>query len=207
MSQLVVASAASFETADLIHRLSEKAIPVTNIITGIGLTQSTIVASRLQSFVRGKDVIFCCTGGVIGPFDGVQVFSASAVRLAPLDVRRGDSELLDQFDPECVLSGLDFGLSICEAFGSLGISVGEERSSPGGHKLETMELYGVARAWLSEARSFTAIVASTNATGPKARAQWLENFKVAAAITAETLLPKLDQLMNNNMKSDVRRQV
>jgi hypothetical protein len=204
MSQLVVASAASFETADLIHRLGERAIPVTNIVTGIGLTQSTIVASRLKSFVRGKDVIFCCTGGVIGPFNGVQVFSASAVRLAPFDVRRGDSELLGQFDPVCVLSGLDFGLSVCEAFGSLGISVGEERPSHEGHKLETLELYGVARAWLSEARSFTAIVASTNATGPCARVQWQENFKIAAAITAEALLPKLDQLVNGNRKSEIR---
>ena len=123
MSRLVIASAASFESEELVRRLGLLSIPVTNIITGIGHTQSTIIASRLQSFIRGRDVIFCCTGGVIGPFEAVSIFRATSVKLAPFDVRAGHAELLDPFDATCALTGLPLDLPTCDVFASLGITV------------------------------------------------------------------------------------
>ena len=197
MSRLVIASAAAFESEELVRRLGLLSIPVTNIITGIGHTQSTIIASRLQNFIRGRDVIFCCTGGVIGPFEAVSIFRATSVKLAPFDVRAGHSELLDPFDATCALTGLPLDLPTCDVFASLGITVACEVRPIPGVKLETLELYGVARAWLSEANSFTAIVASTNATGPTARQQWRDNFQLAATLTADTMVPYLERLRHS----------
>jgi hypothetical protein len=62
--------------------------------------------------------------------------------------------------------------------------------------LETIELYAVARSWLPLARSFAAIVATTNATGSQARSEWQANFKEAACLTGallEELLPRHHQ--------------
>jgi hypothetical protein len=195
MSRLIIASAASFETLELVHLLAGAAIPVTNIITGIGHTQSTITATRLQNFVRGRDVIFCCTGGVVGPFSGVTIYRASSAKLAPFDVRRGMSELLDSFDPVCQFEGLPLKLPECEALGSFGVTVASEPWPDGPVMLETLELYGVARAWLAHAKSFTAVIASTNSVGPTARKQWQENFRLAATLTADTLVGELGDLL------------
>lgn len=70
MSRLIIASAASFETLELVNRLAVAAIPATNIITGIGHTQSTITATRLQNCVRGRDVIFAARAALSGRFPG-----------------------------------------------------------------------------------------------------------------------------------------
>jgi hypothetical protein len=195
MSRLIIASAAPFETAELVGRLTKAAIPVTNIITGIGHTQSTLIAGKLQNFVRGRDVVFCCTGGVIGPFISPIIFRASSVRLGSFDVRRGYSHLLEEFDPPCPLTGLPIDLPTCDVVNSLGVTLASEPAAGGAVTLETLELYGVARAWLPVARSFTAIVASTNATGPDARVQWRNNFKLAASQTADKLELELTRLM------------
>ncbi len=196
MSRLIIASAASFETAELVRLLEGSAIPVTNIITGVGLTQSTITASRLQNFIRGRDVVFCCTGGIIGPFSAVTIYRASSAKLAPFDVRRGQCELLKQFDPVCQFEGLPLRLPICDVLGSVGVTVASEPSHGGPIMLETLELYGVARAWLSHAKSFTAVVASTNEVGPTARKQWQENFRLAATLTADTLVGEIGRLIH-----------
>lgn len=194
MSRLIIASAAKFEIAPLIESLSDLGIDFTCINTGVGLTESSIVASRLRDMVAGMDVIFCGTGGIVGAFSQVHIYRAASVELAPFDARNGLSYLLTQFEPRLNFKSLPIDLPEKVVFGSLGVSTGLETSAAAGEPLETIELYGVARAWAPVARSFTAIIASTNATGPAAHAEWTANFKEASTMTAAILSKELHRL-------------
>lgn len=202
MSRMIIASAASFETDEVIDRLQRKGTHLTRIITGVGMTEAAMISARTRDLVADRDVIFCCTAGVIGDFDRIKIFSAGTVELRSWDVRNGKAELLTNFDPVLKLSPLALSLPDCNALCSLGVSTGAEEGLDinlrAGSRtlLETIELYAVARSWLPLARSFTAIMATTNATGSQARLEWRANFKEAACLTGallEELLPRLHQ--------------
>lgn len=194
MPRLIIASAAQFEISPVIDSLSGLGIEATVVNTGVGLTESSIVASRLRDLVSGRDVIFCCTGGVIGSFSTVEIFRAISVELAPHDVRNGATYLLNQYEPKLSFTCLPMMLPERAVYGSLGISREIDKSPSSGEPLETIELYGVARAWLPVAKSFTAIVASTNAIGPQAHEQWAANFIAASKLTASFLARELPRL-------------
>ena len=194
MSRLILASAAKFEIAPLIESLTSIGLNATCINTGIGLTESSIISSRLRDLVSGRDVVFCCTAGVIGSFSDTQLYLAKSVELAPFDVRNGDTYLLKNFEPTLIFNSLPINLPARRIYGSLGVSKQKETSPEFVEALETIELYGVARSWLPVVKSFTAIVASTNATGPQAHDQWVENFDTASRLTAEFLVAQLPTL-------------
>lgn len=202
MSRIIIASAASFETDEVIDRLQPKGIDMTRIITGVGMTEAAMISARTRELVTDRDVIFCCTAGIIGDFDRIKIFSAGTVELRSWDVRNGKAELLTNFDPVLKLSPPALPLPDCHALCSLGVSTradeGVDVNLTKGPRtlLETIELYAVARSWLPLARSFTAIVATTNATGSMARSEWRANFKEAACLTGallEELLPRIHQ--------------
>jgi hypothetical protein len=194
MSRLIIASAAIFEIAPLMDSLSQLGVQSTYISTGIGLTESAIVAGRLRNLVADRHVIFVCTGGIIGDFSKTEIFRGSSVELAPYDARNGDSYLLSQFEPKLYFNSLPINLPQRDICGSLGVSKRLEKSTVAGERLETIELYGVARAWNSVARSFTAIIATTNATGPTAHDEWITNFESASKLTASLLVKELSRL-------------
>ena len=197
MSRVVIASAASFETDEVICRLQRKGINLTRIITGVGMTEAAMISSRTRDLVADRDVIFCCTAGVIGDFDQIKIFSASTVELRSWDIRNGKTELLTNFDPILKLSPPALSLPDCHALCSLGVSTGADEgvdihlTKGASTLLETIELYAVARSWLPLARSFAAIVATTNATGSRARSEWQANFKEAAYLTGALLEERL----------------
>jgi hypothetical protein len=196
MSRVIIASAAAFETDDIIRSLNQVPYEITRIVTGVGLTQSAIVAANTRELVEGRHVIFCCTAGTIGPFNDVGVFCAKSLELAPWDVRHQKTELLDQFDGPINLNPIEFKFPKCRVVCGLGISVAKEASMPPSIDVltETIEAYSVARAWIERAKSFTVLVATTNATGPNARAQWKRNFESAAKLTAASLHKELPTL-------------
>lgn len=202
MNRIIIASAASFETDEVIARLQRKGIDLTRIITGVGMAEAAMTSARTRDLVTDRDVIFCGTAGVIGDFDTIKIFSAGTVELRSWDIRNGKAELLTDFDPVLRLSPLALSLPDCHALCSLGVSTGVDEgldinSTKGSRTfLETIELYAVARSWLPLARSFTAIMATTNATGSRARSEWRANFKEAACLTGallEDLLSRLHQ--------------
>jgi hypothetical protein len=200
MQRFIIASAADFETIPSVKLLTGNSLDFTRIVTGIGVTESAIIASRTRDLVAGRDIIFCCSGGVIGQFDTVGLFSASQVGIGSWDVRNHKAELLTMFDPILRLKPLSLTLPLCDVFCSFGISTKPEEQPPSSGpsmpliQIETMELYSVARAWLPIVRSFTGIIATTNATGHDARADWKHNFEKAAIMTGEFLSNKLPQL-------------
>ena len=198
MSRIIIASAAAFETDALVVNLEKAGVPFTRIFTGIGLTQTSMTCARLADLVFGRHVFFVCTGGVIDAEPIMRIYAARRVYLAPYDIRHGTSELVGQFDPDMTLNGDDLGCSQIDVAGSLGVSVQTDRTDNQDHLIETMELYGVARAWRHHAKSLSAFVTTTNATGPKAREQWRDNFKKAAQLTAEQLTPKIVSFMTKN---------
>jgi hypothetical protein len=191
MSRIVIASAAAFETDDLVLNLERAGLVFTRIVTGIGLTQASITCARLLEVVQGRHVFFICTGGVIGSDPSMRVYSARRVRLCPHDIRSGSSELVGDYDPTLILDGEDLGFGHVDIAGSLGVSVRLEANRRHDNMVETIELYGVARAWQHQTKSFSAFVTTTNQTGPDARDQWRQNFKTAAQLTAQQLAPKL----------------
>lgn len=152
-----------------------------------------MIAARTRDLITDRDIIFCCTAGIVGKFDKIRLFLAGKVELGSWDVRNGRTDLLKDFDQTLTLSPKDIALPRCHALCSLGVSTHPEepRETQLKHDaqavVETMELYAVARAWLPLARSFTAIVATTNGTGEAARSDWRANFKEAASMTAEFL--------------------
>lgn len=196
MSRVIIASAASFETDHIIHSATDIPYELTRVVTGIGLTQSAIVAANTRDLVEGRHVIFCCTAGIVGPFKDVGIFSAKSLELAPWDVRHQKTELLVQFDAPIHLNPLDFNAPKCRLVCGLGISVADEST---GHfstdnMTETIEAYSVARAWVGRAKTFSVLVATTNATGQNARQQWKHNFESAAKLTASSLKKELQTL-------------
>jgi nucleoside phosphorylase len=194
MDRLVIASAASFETDELIQSLENRSVSVTRIITGIGLVASAMIAAQLRDLVEGRHVIFCGTGGVIGAFKDVSLHMAKSIELAPYDVRLGSAEILANFDPKIELRRLPFKFSDCRGVSSLGISIGPESAPEGPLTIETIELYAIARAWATRAKTLTAIIGTTNATGPSGRSDWKEHHLKAASITAIQVVAELDRL-------------
>jgi hypothetical protein len=196
MSRVIIASAAAFETDDILRDSNQAPYEMTRIVTGVGLTQSAIVAANTRELVEGRHVIFCCTAGAIGPFNDVGIFCAKSIVLAPWDIRHQKTELLEQFDGPINLSPLEIKFPKCRVVCGLGISVAEEASmQPSSDILtETIEAYSVARAWIERAKTFTVLVATTNATGVNARAQWKRNFEAAAKLTASCLREELRTL-------------
>lgn len=193
MTRLVIASAASFETDDIISSLTGIPYDITRIVTGVGITQSAMIAANTRDLVEGRHVIFCCTGGMIGSFKDVEIFCAKSLELAPWDVRHRKTELLDQFDGTIHLTTRNFDLPSCRLVCGLGVSVAEEvtRNSARDVVLESIEAYSVARAWVGRALSLSVLVATTNATGKDAREQWKRNFASAAKMTAICLHKEL----------------
>jgi len=193
MTRIVIASAAPFETDETIYRLQKKRIEFTRVITGVGMSEAAMIAARTRELITDRDIIFCCTAGIVGKFDKISLFLADKVELGSWDVRNGRTDLLKDFDRALNLSPKDIALPRCRALCSLGVSTRPDEPRETQLKqdsqavVETMELYAVARAWLPLARSFTAIVATTNATGEAARSDWRTNFKEAASMTAEFL--------------------
>lgn len=207
MTRIILSSAATFETDDALEKLARHPIHVTRIVTGIGMTQAAITAARTRELIRGRDVIFCCTAGTIGHFEGIKLFAASTVGLGSWDVRNLKTDLLSAYDPPLILRSLKFSLPTCQALCGLGIStqpdivLESDNQSIHSMVVETMELYAVARAWLPLARSFSAIVATTNAIGDNARRDWQSNFKRAAMITSDFLSESLPPLSASGEKS------
>jgi hypothetical protein len=191
MDRIVIASAAAFESDLLVKRLEDAGLLFTRIITGIGLTQASVTCARSLDLIRGRDVVFVCTGGMIATSFETAIYAARRVCLLPYDIRCGSSELVEAFDPDVGLNSLDFGFARADVAGSLGVSVLNEAGSRYDGFIETMELYGVARAWQHNANSISAFIAVTNAVGADARKNWQSHFQVAAQMTADQLAPKV----------------
>lgn len=199
MQRFILASAASFETDEIVDKMYGHLANLTRIVTGVGITESAIIAARTLNLVADRDVIFCCTAGSLDAFHKIELFSAQTVELGSWDIRHKKTEVLSTFDPVIKLRPLDFHMKACRVVCSPGISTSAEHAAQKteqthdsfGPIVETMELYAVARAWLPVARSFTAIVATTNQTGVNARSQWQSNFRRAASETANFLLKNL----------------
>lgn len=196
MSRIIIASAAAFETDDIIKNVGEISHDITRVVTGVGLTQSAIVAANTTDLVEGRHVIFCCTAGIVGTFKDVNIFCATSLELAPWDVRHKKTELLGQFDRSIQLNSLKFKLPACRVVCGLGISVKEDSTEciPNEIVTETIEAYSVARAWAERALTFSVLVATTNATGQDARDQWRRNFESAAKLTASALIREMRTL-------------
>lgn len=202
MQRFILASAASFETDAIITNMHGRLADFTRIITGVGITETAMIAARTLSLVADRDVIFCCTAGSLTTFHKIELFSAQAVGLGSWDIRHKKTEVLSNFDPSIRLRPLDFHMKSCRVVCSLGISVSAENTTQNteliddsfGPIVESMELYAVARAWLPVARSFTAIVATTNETGVNARTQWQSNFRQAASETAMCVVKNLSHV-------------
>ena len=184
--RLIVASAASFESQLLLQALARLAADVTFIEVGVSSITSSGLASRLVDIIRGRDVLFVGSCGISSPFDHPKLFAINRVKWAPVDVRRGDSYLVNGSEPELVLNGrLDLirGLEPGCASCSSSISLLHELKSDQ-VVLENLELYSAAKAWSYQAKSFTAILGTTNQIGPNAHSEWKKNFRLVAKMTA-----------------------
>ncbi len=191
MSRIVIASAAKFETDELMVELCRLGIDATQLVVGVGSTQAAILAARLREVVAGRDVVFCCTGGILGAFDEVAVYQAKVVRFNPSDVRHGQSYIVAGSEPSIDTTGLPFLLPACEISGSGSISLLPENYESITPKIETLELYSVARAWSPWVKTLTGIVAVTNSVGPKAHFDWKENFRLASSKTATSVAAEI----------------
>jgi hypothetical protein len=184
MGHLIIASAAGFETNEVMEKLRENGVRASQLIVGVGLVQSAIIASRLRDVVKDRDVVFCCTGGILGDFTGVDLYRAKDVVLRPNDVRHKQSYLVEGSEPPIELQSLPFSMPLCTVSGSPSISLSSEKSFGQIADIETLELYAVARAWFPWVKTLTGIVAVTNAVGAHAHEQWKSNFRNAASKTA-----------------------
>jgi len=187
MGHPIIASAAKFETSEIVERLQNSGVNATQLVVGVGLTQAAIISARLRDLVAGRDVFFCCTAGILGNFRNVELFTALGVDFAPVDVRTGQGYLVTNSEEKLMLNSLQLPLPACWVHNSGSISLKTEKSTKDLPVLETLELYAVAKNWLPVAKSFTCVVAVTNAVGPDAHQQWKDHFRDAATLTADFL--------------------
>ena len=60
--------------------------------------------------------------------------------------------------------------------------------------IENLELYSCISEIVSQAQSLAVILAVTNLVGPESHVQWKQNFPLAAGLTAEYVIQKIDSL-------------
>jgi hypothetical protein len=192
MERLVIASAAKFETTHLVNFLEHHNVPYTRIVTGIGWSESSMIASRTRDLIADRNILFIGTGGILGKFQEPHLYSVQSVSVSSFDIRSGSTELLAPFDKKIMLKSLDFKLPSARIVCSLGITVSEETTPPNEQlTIENIELYAVSRAWNECAKSLTALIATTNSTGPNSRESWKLNYIEAAKLTSDFIGPKL----------------
>jgi hypothetical protein len=147
---------------------------------GIGPVRSAIEAASLPN-IESQDVLFVGSCGVFSDFKAPTLFGISEVQWSDLGMRLDLSYSVAmpaiKLDPPV---GLESRIALCSG------SVARDNRLPinmsKDHYVENLELYSVASALIPRARSFQAILCSTNLTGPNSHEQWKANHKEAARI-------------------------
>ena len=179
-SRLVVASAARFEAENLLQVLARQNRVVTFVEVGVGPIRSAAVSMSLRKIVAGRPVLFVGSCGASLFSGSPTLIAADSVEWRPVDVRAGDSYVVQNTETLKPLSPLNFdhNLPRVQVSCSGSITLKAELKE---NVFENLELYSVACSWLGVCQSFSAVLGVTNQLGPDAHLEWRQNFKIIGA--------------------------
>lgn len=196
MSVIIVA-AVRFEAEPLLQKLELMGMKATFVEIGIGAINAARASEKLQTAVKGKDVILVGTCGTFGKFSEPLLVRACRTLWLPACVRasiawsiEGIDPPIDLPDPPIWAKSLPTATVIC------GPTIAKSPLIPEpivehlnlwnhSHLVENLELYSCIASLASSARSMVSVLGITNAVGPDGRQQWRHYFKTLATMTAE----------------------
>ena len=189
---LTLLSAAEFEMRPTLQALGRLGIEAQGVECGIGPLNCAMSFSRTLEQVKGRDVVFIGTCGSLGAFSGIELITSRAAIWAPVAVRLGAADLIEDLHPPIHLpkttSAFDLPhrmvvTSPCISRTSAMTDSCHALAKEYGGAVENLEAYvifGVA----DHCRSFSTVLAVTNKVGPEGRIEWRRNFREAAELTA-----------------------
>ncbi len=167
---------------------------------GVGSHAATVFAAQNILLVKGADILLVGSCGVFGAFTAPELFGVSAVAWRPQSYRKGQSRMLEADLEVLGLSGqygkgLKPASCVCASALSFDDSWNPQVTATNPDQLanasqnlvENMELYSLAKVWLPEVHSFSAVLGSTNSIGPGVHEDWKENFSKVSDMTLEHL--------------------
>ncbi len=195
---LHLVSAVEFEIAPLISLLKQKRLEFSTFEFGIGPLAASRKFSLLEKSCEKKDVIYVGTCGDFSGFSGIQLVSAERTVFLPTCERHNLSWSIEGLYPPISLESSSFiTRSLTKKTVVTSPNISKTNLLPPGFVpkdcVENLELYAVAEAVKSSARSFAVVLATTNAISEKARAEWRQNYQEAARLSAQYIVDHLNQ--------------
>lgn len=191
----VIISAAEFEVASIWEQCKPGQFEF--LSCGIGPLNAARNEYRLQELCKGKDVIFVGSCGTLGTFTGIELVTVKKALWLPVCVRTGmswpakDGEESIDLTPSILCKDLPVKVLIQSPTIGKSSEVRPEMRAhfdlpPNEDLIENMEFYNCA-SLKNYARSFSVVLAVTNALNEEGRTFWKKNFKAAAEKTADFL--------------------
>ena len=196
IDNLVIVSAAPFE----VQPLKEKYPSLSFIECGIGSLEASFRSCYYLEYLKDKDVIFVGTCGSFSKFRKIELVCASKLLWMDVGERIGYSQSIERLYP-----GVDvdshFFAELNEKIVVTSPSISQSSFIHPQCSLQTdcqhlyvenLEAYAFFAPLQNILRSFHIILAVTNELCLSARQQWRENFRIAAQLSSEYLLNKLN---------------
>lgn len=201
----VIISAARFELEPLVNGLQQRGHTPDMLLTGVGAIAAAKKSRVIAEQCRGRDVIFVGTCGSFSSFSKVYLVRAQEVCWSPTCERlklaytiKDSMPPLSLPDPPPYLISLPPKKVLCTPGISLVGALPEGFSTE--NTVENLELYSCIAEIATQAQSLAVILAVTNLVGPESHLQWKQNFPIAAGMTAEYVIQKVDGFSREKSK-------
>jgi hypothetical protein len=191
---MIIASAASFETAQLYAEFCNNP-SVSFFYFGIGCLEAARRESKFLSIAEGKEVWVVGTCGSWKPFSGVELITTDRILWLPVCERMGLAESIEEIEPPIFVSSMDsvsmlpsYTLLCGPTIASSSVihsQIQNKYQLEDARLAENIECYVFAKNLLRVAKKVNFLLAITNQVGPDGRRQWRENFREAAEKSSE----------------------
>lgn len=191
--QILIVSAVKFEALPTLKALKRLGFRASYAAIGIGPLAAAKSAASVTKKAKGKHVIFLGSAGTNGAFSKPTLIRARQTVWSPLSVRMKWAYAIAGIYPEIALPRPPaWAKKLPGAKIACTSTITRRRLPPSADRyLESLELYSCAAELVSAGKSFVAIFGITNALGPNAHSQWLENHKTVAQMTADYIAAHL----------------
>ncbi len=190
-SELILVSAAAFETKPLRDLCDGRGLSYQVFETGIGPLNASESIHQLASVCYQKPVVFIGTCGVFGSFDGVELVRPNRVHWLPAGERLGFAYSISGLHKPYSLNGSTSHtkLSEVDVICSPTISIVAGGTFPDQQRryVENLELYSCMNG-LEKSKKLLIVLAVTNAIGPDAHRQWRSHHEEAAVKSSEFVI-------------------
>lgn len=196
----LVVGAAEFETLPIVETLRPICPEVAPFLIGIGSLEAARRSREVAIRSKGMRVLFVGSCGTLGAFSTPELLIASSVTWMPTCERMGlgysvpRSSPIALPDPPLWVKGLRSCHVLCSPTVSTQKTANEALpmdAQDAGSYVENLELYSIVGDLLPLVGSLTVLLATTNAVGANAHADWRRHAEGAVALMQRYLLRSL----------------